>query len=112
MRFLKLVETDVLLWLLPKTFISTINCLNLCNASFLAALALGHIWLATEGSFPDDGPFNSTWLSSILYAAKTGIVLSNESEHGASPLTLEATTSYLFETRSITVNLQSKRASE
>ena len=96
-RFLKVAGTCVSLWLLPErvSVSQSSTCLNITNASTITALFLGHIWLATRDNFPEDGTLHHSWFSSILYATKKGITLSNESEDGARTLTVEENKTYL-----------------
>ena len=104
-RFLKVAGTSVSLWLFPERFSKSATCNNIANASRLTALLLGHIWVATEGNLPEDGPLDNTWFSSILYATRVGMTLANDSTGGARTLTLNETASYLSRSRLININI-------
>ena len=104
-RFVKIAGTRVLLWLFPEGFGQFDACTNIYNASTLTSLLLGHIWLTTKVDFPEDGPLHQSWFSSILYAATTGVKLSNESADGVRTLELEEAASYLCKSRLVSIVL-------
>ena len=104
-HFVKISGTRVVLWLFPEGFGQFDACTNIYNASTLTALLLGHIFLTTKVGLPEDGPLHRSWFSSILYAATTGVKLSNESEDGARTLMFQEAASYLCRSRLVSIVL-------
>ena len=63
------------------------------------------MFLTTKKDLPEDGLLHRSWFSSILYAATTGVILSNESEDGARTLMLQEAASYLCRSRQVSIVL-------
>ena len=102
---LKVAGTHVSLWLFPEHFIESPDSVNLFNSTSFTSFLLGHVWLSTVESLPEDAPLNHSWFSSIVYAIRVGITLANDSPNRARTLSLAEISSCLLNDRLIKINL-------